>query len=488
MASSFQPIVAPPRPRSQGKRALAVWVWILGFCLAALIATYVLFVEPPPPRKIVIASGAQNGAYFRYAQKYAEELQKEGLSVEVRETAGSVENLRLLGEEGSGVSVAIVQSGVAGPEEIGRFSALGSLYREPLWVFYRGDKRLERLSQLAGKRIGVGPAGSGTYAIATRLLAVNGLIESESSQGNARAALVPENVAAAATALQKGELDAAFFVAAFEADYIQALLNDRRVKLLNFDQHEAYRRRFRFLAPVTVPAGLVNLGQNVPGQDVDLLAPTAMLAVRKDFHPALIPLLLATATRIHGKGDELSDPGEFPSESYCDFPVSEDAKRFYQSGQPVLQRLLPFWLASLADRAKVMLIPLVMLMMPLVRAAPPLMRWRTRRKIYLWYSDLREIDQRLVGGLSDPELDQELARLKDIEHQVAFVDVPLSYMEEFYHLRLHLGMLQQHLMELRARERADRGEPEALTRPPTATAEGVEIRDSRIRAGLDREF
>ncbi len=451
MPSSSRPIVTPPRPRSQGKRALAVWVWILGFCLAALIATYMMFVEPPPPRKIVIASGGQNGAYFRYAQKYAEELQKDGLTVEVRETAGSVENLRLLGQEGSGVAVAIVQSGVASPEEVQHFYALGSLYREPLWVFYRGDKRLERLSQLAGKRIGVGPPGSGTHAIAMQLLAVNGLIESQSSQENSRAVLVQENVAAAAKALQKGELDAAFFVAAFEADYIQGLLNDRSVNLLNFDQHEAYHRRFRFLAPVTVPAGMVNLGQNIPGQDVALLAPTAMLVVRKDFHPALVPLLLMTATRIHGKGDELSDPGEFPSESYCDFPVSEDAKRFYKSGQPVLQRLLPFWLASLVDRAKVMLIPLVMLMMPLIRAAPPLMRWRTRRKIYLWYSDLREIDQRLVAGLSGPELDQELARLKDIEHQVAYVDVPLSYMEEFYHLRLHLAMLQQHLIELRAR-------------------------------------
>ena len=157
------------------------------------------------------------------------------------------------------------------------------------------------------------------------------------------------------------------------------------------------------------------------------------------------------ATRIHGHGDELSEPGEFPSQRYCDFPLSEDAKRFYKSGQPVLQRLLPFWVASLVDRAKVMLIPLVMLMMPLLRAAPPLMRWRTQCKIYLWYSDLRAIDQRLVAGLSGPELDQELPRLRDIEHQVAYVDVPLSYMEEFYHLRLHLGMLQQHLLDLRAR-------------------------------------
>jgi uncharacterized protein len=451
VSSSSQSIATPPRRRSQGKRALALWAWILAICVAALIATYMLFVEPPPPRKIVIASGGPNGAYYRYAQKYAKELQKDGFAVEVRETAGSVENLRLLGQEGSGVTVAIVQSGVGSPEEVQHFSALGSLYREPLWVFYRGDKRLERVSQLVGKRIGVGAPGSGTYAIARQLLAVNGLNESQSSQEISRAVLVQEDVAAAARALQKGELDAAFFVAAFEADYIQRLLNDPSVKLLSFDQHEAYHRRFRFLAPVTVPAGMVNLGQNIPGQDVFVLAPTAMLVVRQDFHPALVPLLLTTATRIHGNGDELSDPGEFPAESFCDFPVSEDAKRFYKSGQPVLQRLLPFWLASLVDRAKVMLIPVIMLMMPLIRAAPPLMRWRTRRKIYRWYSKLREIDQRLVTGLSVPELDKELARLTEIEHQVAYVDVPLSYMEEFYHLRLHLGMLQQHLLEVRAR-------------------------------------
>ncbi len=451
MSSSSRPKVTPPRPRRQGKHALAVWVWIFGFCLTALIATYILFVEPPPPRKIIIASGGRNGAYFRFAQKYAEELQEEGLSVEVRETAGSVENLRLLGQKDSGVAVAIVQSGVASPEEVQHFYALGSLYHEPLWVFYKRDTPLLRLSQLVGKRIGVGPRRSGTYAIAMQLLDVNGLIKSNSSQENSQAVLVQEDVAAAAKALQKGELDAAFFVAGFEADYIQALLNDRSVSLLNFDQHEAYRRRFRFLAPVTVPAGMVNLGQNIPGQDVSMLALTAELIVRKDLHPALVPLLLMTARRIHGKGDELSNPGEFPSGSYCDFPVSEEAKRFYDSGQPVLQRLLPFWLASLVDRAKVMLIPLIMLMTPLLRAAPPLMRWRTRRKIYLWYSNLREIDQRLVAGLSGTELDQELARLKEIEHQVAYVDVPLSYMEEFYHLRLHMRMLQQHLMELRAR-------------------------------------
>jgi TRAP transporter TAXI family solute receptor len=447
--------VLPVKTHGRGHHALVAWIWILAFCLAALVATYVMFVEPPPPRKLIMASGARTGAYHRYALEYAKKLQEEGLAIDVRETAGSVENLHLLEQPGSGVSVAIVQSGVASAGDLLQFYSLGSLYREPLWIFYRGDKQLVRLSQLAGKRIGVGPPGSGTHAIAMRLLAANGLVDSptetDSAARTTRAALVQDDVSAAATALQNGDLDAAFFVAAFEAEYISSLLNDRRVRLLSFEQHEAYHRRFRFLSPVTVPAGMANLGENIPSQDIALLAPTAMLVVRKDFHPALVPLLLTTATRIHGKGDALSAPGDFPSHAYCDFPVSEDAKRYYEYGQPVLQRLLPFWMASLVDRAKVMLIPLVMLLMPLMRAAPPLLRWRTRRRIYVWYSALREIDQRLDSGLEGSDLDLEIARLKGIEHQVAHVEVPLSYMEEFYHLRLHLGMLQQRLVEMRSR-------------------------------------
>jgi TRAP transporter TAXI family solute receptor len=440
----------PPASTRRGKPRFTFWATIIGLGLAAVIVPYMLLVEAPPPKRIVIATGGKTGAYYQYAQKYAAELRKEGLTLEVRETKGSVENLQLLLDEKSGVDIAIVQSGVADPEDRERLSALGSLYREPLWVFYRGDEALDRLSQLADKRIGVGPEGSGTYAIATQLLAANGVVQSADPKEGNRTVLEKKSVTAAAEALQKRELDAAFFVAALEAEYVKTLLNDKDVRLMSFAQHEAYQRKFRFLSGVTVPAGLVNLGQNVPRQNIALVAPTAMLVVRQDFHPALVPVLLTAATRIHGKGDELSSPGEFPSASYTDFPVSEDAKRFYKSGPPVLQRLLPFWLASLVDRLKVMLIPLLVFLMPLIRAAPPLARWRIRRKIYSWYAALRDIDQKLLAGLSGRELDQEIARLADIEHNIAYVEVPLSYMEELYHLRLHVTMLQEKLEHLRA--------------------------------------
>ena len=443
MSKEAPPEPASPRDRGRAKHGLVLWAGIAGVGLTALAATYMLFVEAPPPSRIVIATGAENGAYHRFARLYAEELKKEGLTLEVRATAGSVQNLELLEDDRSGVSVAIVQSGVAAPADLERLQALGSLYREPLWVFYRCAAPLERISQLSGKRVGVGPVGSGTHAIAAQLLSANGVADSR-----AGTALVEESVTASASALRRGKLDAAFFVAAFEADYIKSLLNDPEVRLLNFSQHEAYHRKFRFLSQVTVPAGLVDFGKNLPRQDVALVAPTAMLVVRKDLHPALVPIFLAAATRVHGKGDVLSNPGEFPCAAYTDFPVSDDAKHFYTSGPPVLQRLLPFWLASLVDRLKVMLIPMVMLLMPLFRAAPPLVRWRTRRKIYRWYTALRDIDRRLLHDTA-VDRDAELARLHAIEHQVAHVAVPLSYMEEFYNLRLHLELVRDKLEKAR---------------------------------------
>jgi uncharacterized protein len=450
MATPPDGTIRLPRPKRTTKSALTLWAAIIAACLTVLIVMYMLMAKAPPPMRIVVASGGKTGGYYRFAHRYAEELKKEGLTVEVRETAGSVENLQLLLDDSSGVSIAIVQSGVASPDQIDRLSALGSLYREPLWIFYRGGKTLERLSELAGKRIGVGAPGSGTHAIAMQLLEANGIVGGDPAV-SAKATLLTESVPATVDALQRGDLDAAFFVAVFDASYIQDVLKDENVRLMSVGQHDAYHRKFRFLSEVTVPAGLVNLGQNIPRQDISLLAPTAMLVVRNDLHPALVPILLAAATRIHGRGDELSKAGEFPSPNFTDFPVDEDAQHFYKFGPPMLQRILPFWLASLVDRLKFMIIPLLVLLMPVLRAAPPLVRWRIRRKIYLWYTVLKEDDQRLAAGMSPQEIDERLSRLTEIERQIAFVDVPLSYVAEMYHLRHHLRMMKEAMANLKNR-------------------------------------
>ena len=416
------------------------WTWLLVIAgaITTVVVGYILLVEAPPPRKIVMASGGKEGAYFRFASRYAELLKQEGITLEILNTKGSVENLKLLRDEDSDVMLALVQSGVAERTEDDRLEALCSLYREPLWIFYRGDETVDRLTQLAGKRIAIGPEGSGTRSIALQLLQANEMNESS-------AEFLSISGSEAAEALKSGDIDAAFFVAGIDAAYIQQLVKYSEVKLAELAQTDAYLRRFRFLSTVTINAGLLDLKNNLPERDIVLMAPTATLVAHDSLHPALIPLLLKMATKIHRSGDLLSNSNEFPSASFVDLPLSEDAERFFKFGPPVLQRILPFWLASLVDRMKLMIIPLLVLLMPLFRLAPPLVRWRTRRKIYLWYSTLREIDQQSIHGMSFTQARDAMDKLASLEQQIGHVGVPLSYMEEYYNLRLHLDLVRSHV-------------------------------------------
>ena len=430
--------------RAPGNRSsFSIWFLVLSTCVAGLLATYVLFVEAPPPRRIVMAAGGKDGAYFRFAERYRDLLQEEGITLEIVSTKGSVENLEMLQDHNSDVSIAFVQTGVADPETSESLQSLASLYREPLWIFYRSADVVDRLTQLLGMRIAMGPEGSGTRMVASQLLKANGVEIDPSEQtslgGNA-----------AATALEQGEIDAAFFVAGIDAAYIPRLLKDPEIHLVELAQADAYARQFRFLSTVTIHEGLIDLKQDIPSKDVLLIAPAATLVAHKSLHPALVSLFLKTATKVHQKGDLLSAAGEFPTPSLTDLPLSADADRYFRHGPPVLQRFLPFWLASLVDRLKIMIIPLIMLLMPLLRVAPPLVRWQTRRKIYMWYTELREIDQKAILGMSTEEAQQSLASLHRLEQQIARVGVPLSYMEEYYNLRLHLNLVRSRVHSILA--------------------------------------
>jgi TRAP transporter TAXI family solute receptor len=425
--------VAGQAPRNRG--LYSIWFSILLTSVVGLVATYLLFVEAPPPRKIVMAAGGKEGAYYHFAERYQDLLKKDGIELEILTSKGSVENLGMLQDNDSKVSIAFVQTGIVDPENSHSLFALASLYREPLWIFYRSSDVIDRLTQLQGMRIAIGPEGSGTRVIAEQLLTANGLTvestDSVSLSGNA-----------AATALEMGEIEVAFFVAGIDATYIPRLLKNPEIRLVELAQAEAYERRFRFLSAVTIHEGLIDLKQDIPSKDVLLISPAATLVAHKSLHPALVSLFLKAASKVHHHGDLLSNVGEFPSPLLTDLPVSEDAERFFRSGPPVLQRFLPFWLASLVDRLKIMIIPLIMLLMPLIRMAPPLVRWQTRRKIYLWYAELRQVDQLAIHGMSNDQTQQSLEKLQRLEQQIAGVGVPLSYMQEYYNLRLHLNLVR----------------------------------------------
>ncbi len=403
----------------------AIVLTMAGFLLAYQ------FVDPAPPKQFRLSSGSAGGAYQAFAQRYRDILAKRGIEVILQPSAGSVQNLERL--RSNKADAALVQGGVDNTDG-GDLLSLGSLYLEPLWIFYRaGDINL--LPDLAGKRLAVGSPGSGTRALALRLLEDNELL--------ADVALQPLGGDAAHKALIAGEVDAAFFVASPQSPLIRVLLQDQSLTLLSFQRAEAYTRRLPYLSSVTLPRGMVVMAEDLPGEDKALVAATANLVVRTDLHPALQQILLQAASEVHQGGGWFERAGEFPNADFAEYPVSPEARRFYKYGPPLLQRYMPFWAATLLDRLKVMLLPLLMLMIPLIKVMPPLYTWRMRSRIYRWYQSLREIDLESEETGADKTV---LARRAEaLEQEVAKVHVPLSFAGQLYDLRQHIDLVKRRL-------------------------------------------
>lgn len=420
-------------------------VWGPGLLIALLgFGVAWFFVEPAPPDTVVLLSGPKDGAYYAFAQRYREVFEKNGVTLEVRTTAGSIENYRTLLAEGTEAHVAIVQGGTA-PEEPGqKLISLASLYLEPVWVFYRGERTLDDPTDLAGMRVAVGREGSGARAVALELLAECGVVEvGEAEESDS---LVARGGADAVEALLAGEVDAAFFVISPGAESVQRLLRSEDVRLMSFARAEAFSRRMPFLSHVTLPEGAIDLKRNVPEKDVSLVAPAAALVATPGLHKALIPLFLQAAEKAHEQGDLFSAAGEFPSKEYLPFALADESRRWFEEGPSFLYAYLPFWVASFIDRTKILLLPLVTLLFPLFRVAPPVLQWRIRSRVFRWYDVLREIDETLLKGKADEgTLRRRLETLDQLEQELDEVSVPLSYMAEYYHLRVHIGFIRDRI-------------------------------------------
>ena len=425
----------------------AILVTLIGFIIAFNLSLPLgrVSVNPAPPRHIRIATGSQQGAYYLFAQRYRERLAQEGIELEILTSAGSVENLRLLRDDPAGIDLAFVQGGTGGDDEAGRITGLAGLYYEPLWVFYRGEQPVNLLPALAGRRLAIGRQDSGTHAVARTLLEDN-FIDVQAP------GILAMGDREAEQALLAGEIDAAFFVAAPSAPLVRRLLHSEGIRLMDFSRAAAYTRLHSYLSAITLPEGVINLQANIPPRDTTLLAPTANLVAHNDFHPALVSLLLQAATEVHGTGSLFDSPGSFPNTRHLDFPLDADARRFFRHGPPFLQRYLPFWTASLIDRLKIMLIPLLTLLVPLFKVMPPAYRWQVRKKIYRWYVELRALDIEHPEQQTPAQLQQLLQRLDAIEADVREVSVPLSYTDELYDLRMHIGLVRTKLMGSRERD------------------------------------
>ena len=413
---------------------LKVWGLLAVIVLVGFLITY-QYVGAPPPKVIRIATGANNGAYYTFAQEYARLLASDGITLEVVPTAGSVENLELL--KSGEVSLALIQGGSATRDDKERLQSLGSLFLEPVWIFVRRQS-VKRFLELKGNRVSVGIAGSGTHLLATQLLSAAGITEINTQ-------LIREETTQAIDSLSNGKIDAAFFVASPEAPIIRKLFAAPAVELLNFDRAAAYGRWFPFLTPVTLSEGVIDLQQNIPDHDTPLVAASANLAARRDLNASLIPAVLNAVMRVHQTGGVLEHKRQFPSVDFADLPLSEDARRYLINGPSFLFRWLPYGTAVLLDRLKILVLPLLALLLPLFKIAPPLYTWRIRSKIYKWYAAVREVESSIQQEKVSSDAASLINRLSELDRQVASVSVPLSYAAELYHLRLHIRFLQEKL-------------------------------------------
>ena len=440
-----------PRTRPvMGKRISAallefikVWGLLALVVLVGFIVTY-QYVGAPPPKLVRIATGAESGAYYTFAQEYARLLATDGITLEVVPTAGSVDNLELL-KKGE-VSLALVQGGSAAKEDKERLQSLGSLFLEPVWIFTRKQSGIKRFIELKGKRVSVGVAGSGTHLLATQLLSAAGITETDTQ-------LIREETTQAIDSLSKGKIDAAFFVASPAAPIIHKLFAAPSVELLDFDRAAAYGRWFPFLTPVTLSEGVIDLQQNIPSHDTPLVAASANLAALPDLNASLIPALLNAVTRVHRAGGVLEHNRQFPSADFADLPLNEDARRYLINGPSFLFRWLPYGTAVILDRLKILVLPLLALLLPLFKVAPPLYTWRIRSKIYRWYAAVREVESSIQEEKVSGHAASLIERLSELDRQVASVSVPLSYTAELYHLRLHIRFLQEKLQSSASSDR-----------------------------------
>ena len=424
------------------------WRDLLLVLLPVLLLTIALgwlavkLIRPAPPGTVVILSGAEDSSFHNTAKRYAKIIGAHGIRVKVVVTDGSAENLRLLLDKKQIADVGLVQTGLAEAEDTPGLVSLGTLYVQPFLVFYRDRNTLDRLTQLKGRRVAIGPEGSGT-----RLLALKMLEENDMSSADTR--LLDLDGDDAIAALLGKKADAVFLTSEqVRGRKIRELMREPGVRLMSMRQADGYLRRLRYLSRLDAPEGSFDLALNLPPADTSLVGTPVELIAREGLHPAISDLLIAAAREVHGKAGMYRKAGEFPAPIEHEIPISEEARRYYTSGAPFLYKRLPFWLASLVDRILIVVVPLLIVIVPLSRLIAPLYRWRVRSRIYRWYGSLMKIERDMREELTISQLGELDARLTDIEASVNSLQPPLAFADQLYVLREHIALVRRQFSEI----------------------------------------
>lgn len=409
---------------------------ILLVSIACVIA-YKLIESTAPPKKIVISLSKQSVNDKVYASIYNAFLQKDGIRLEMRETSGDIENVELLKDESSGVDLAFIQDGVTRSQGAGNLQSLGSLYYEPVWIICRCDTNINHIASFRGKRIAIAKEGEGANLLELKLLQESGL-----NRHNSR--LLTFSNEAAVDALIADKVDVAILVDSIESATVKRALLQKDLRLVSLDDAEAYSKHFSYLHHLKLAEGAIDIKRNIPPSNVNLISPTVTLVASKDFHPALIYLMMKVITQVHRSEGLLNANNEFPSIKTSETSPSSQALNFYKSGTPFIDKYLPFWAATFVSRALIVVLPILAILIPLIKLIPSIYNWFLKFRLFKYYGELRFLEMQLKEdtGITNEYLHK---KLDDIEDRVRNINMPISFSQYIYELRANIQLVRSKL-------------------------------------------
>ena len=415
-------------------------VLTLGFFLIIYLIVF-LFFNSSVPTTLTITTGEEGSIFQKNALKYKAILAREGITLNILPSEGSIDNINKLNDKRVNVDIGFVQSGVAENIKVDKLMSLGSIDYQPMIIFYHGKSK-NLIADFAGQRLNIGEPGSGTRSLALNILKENGILPGGDSQLIEKPTLNPVDD------LLHNKIDAIFVMGdSVSIELIKTLVRTPGINIFNFDQADGYTRRIKYLHKLTLPEGSIDLGKNIPVNDLNLVAPSVELIARDTLHPALSDLLLDVANEVHGSASLFVKSREFPNLTTQEFRISPDAVRYYKSGKSFLYRDLPFWVASFINRILVVIVPLLLILIPTIKLAPSIYRWKIQLSIYPFYKALLELERDTFGSELNLDKRQEIMNnLDQLEARLSKIKIPAAFADMFYGLRGHINFVRTRLL------------------------------------------
>ena len=423
------------------RKAMTV-IAIVTVIILAVVVWLCTLLHPLPPHTIVMATGPEGSSYAFYGKRYQILMAKQGIKVILIPTAGGVENLAKLRDPHSGVEIGLVEGGIADDSDSPALVSLGTICYEPMWLFSRNPTSDRVLFALEGKRVAVGPEGSDSRALVDQLLKGRQL----NADSFEKVGVTPEE---AVTEMLNGKLDAAVLMSSPQSPVVKTLLTAPGIYLANFSRAAAYVAILPSLYKLTYPEGAADLATNRPPKDTTILATKTSLIVRADLNPAIQYMLLETASLVHNRAGVLQKANEFPAAEALEIPLSSDARSYFKSGKPFLQRYLPFWLAALVEQIGFLAVPVLGLLYPLIKGLMAFYGWAIQRKFYQIYGELHWLEREMDKLDGKKPADEILNRMKSLEHRANRIKVPSKYVPMLYTLKENVAFVRSRLNAIR---------------------------------------